>query len=225
MKESLEQSERVCFELNLSDPAEMMKVAGSFLDTSGKKLSDYFTGDQYAMVTKYVHDSLGMDLSLFETTKPIALEGLFASSGLDCQDPVSYEDSLLKMATAAHKEVLGLDKPEEVAAIEDNIPADTIIKQVLDQMQNADDSDLVQMIAAYKQQDLPGLYKIIASSRTLGDGLDQFLDERNKNWLPRMTGYMAGSSVFFAVGAGHLWGDNGLISLLRKQGYTVVPWK
>jgi len=38
-----------------------------------------------------------------------------------------------------------------------------------------------------------------------------------------MNDKMQRSSVFFAVGAGHLWGDNGVISLLRKDGYTVQP--
>ena len=32
-------------------------------------------------------------------------------------------------------------------------------------------------------------------------------------------------SIFFAVGAGHLYGKNGVISLLRKEGYTVEPLK
>ena len=38
-----------------------------------------------------------------------------------------------------------------------------------------------------------------------------------------MVGKMDQKPVFFAVGAGHLWGENGLISLLRKEGYTVEP--
>jgi uncharacterized protein YbaP (TraB family) len=29
--------------------------------------------------------------------------------------------------------------------------------------------------------------------------------------------------TFFAVGAGHLGGNTGVIALLRKQGYTVKP--
>ena len=29
--------------------------------------------------------------------------------------------------------------------------------------------------------------------------------------------------VFFAVGAGHLGGENGVVALLRKEGYSVVP--
>jgi len=29
--------------------------------------------------------------------------------------------------------------------------------------------------------------------------------------------------VFYGVGAGHLGGDQGVINLLRKEGYTVTP--
>jgi uncharacterized protein YbaP (TraB family) len=36
---------------------------------------------------------------------------------------------------------------------------------------------------------------------------------------------MKAQPAFFAVGAGHLAGDKGVINLLRKQGYTVTPVK
>ena len=38
-----------------------------------------------------------------------------------------------------------------------------------------------------------------------------------------MAGLLPTASVLIAVGAGHLPGDKGLISLLRKEGYTVTP--
>ena len=64
---------------------------------------------------------------------------------------------------------------------------------------------------------------MIQKSKSAGNDLDAFLDERNKKWIDRMTDKMEQKSVFFAVGAGHLWGINGVINLLRKNGYTVVP--
>jgi len=36
---------------------------------------------------------------------------------------------------------------------------------------------------------------------------------------------MHNNSVFVAVGAGHLGGESGVISLLRKAGYSVDPVK
>ena len=78
------------------------------------------------------------------------------------------------------------------------------------------------MIAAYKAQDLAALYKQVKDSKELGDNLGTFLDERNKKWVPRMTKIMT-QPTFFAVGAGHLWGDQGVISLLKSAGYSVSP--
>jgi uncharacterized protein YbaP (TraB family) len=34
---------------------------------------------------------------------------------------------------------------------------------------------------------------------------------------------MTEQPTFFAVGAGHLGGEFGVVSLLRKEGYTVIP--
>jgi uncharacterized protein YbaP (TraB family) len=49
------------------------------------------------------------------------------------------------------------------------------------------------------------------------------LDRRNRNWIPIMESAMKKSSTFFAVGAGHLAGSQGVLELLRKQGYKVKP--
>jgi uncharacterized protein YbaP (TraB family) len=38
-----------------------------------------------------------------------------------------------------------------------------------------------------------------------------------------MINKMSSGSVFFAVGAGHLGGEEGVIKLLRKSGYQVMP--
>jgi hypothetical protein len=52
---------------------------------------------------------------------------------------------------------------------------------------------------------------------------DLLLKNRNKNWVKQLKEIMKNKSVFVAVGAGHLVGDTGLIRLLKKAGYNVVP--
>jgi uncharacterized protein YbaP (TraB family) len=64
-----------------------------------------------------------------------------------------------------------------------------------------------------KESDSP-----IASSRA-------FLEDRNQRWIPKMTELMQDKSVFFAVGAAHLAGPEGVIELLIKKGYTLTPIK
>lgn len=47
------------------------------------------------------------------------------------------------------------------------------------------------------------------------------LAQRNRNWLPELNRRLAGGRPMVAVGALHLFGRQGLVQLLRKQGWTV----
>jgi len=227
MKQSLDNSEKVCFEMDLDDQGVMMEVAAGLLDKSGKKLKDYFTPDQYELLRQYFKDSIGMEISMFEQLKPVALQTMIATSSVSCANSISYEDSIMKIALNAKKEILGLEAPKEQIAVLESIPTDTVIQQLLDEIQhkNKDDGEYAQLISAYKNQDLSKLYSLITSAKDLGSNMDAFLDDRNKKWIVRMPSKMKQSSVFFAVGAGHLPGENGIISLLRKEGYSVEPLK
>ncbi|MGL4804814.1 MAG: TraB/GumN family protein [Bacteroidales bacterium] len=49
------------------------------------------------------------------------------------------------------------------------------------------------------------------------------IDTRNKEWIGKIISMIQEDSSLIAVGAGHLPGVNGLISLLRDQGYSVEP--
>jgi hypothetical protein len=46
---------------------------------------------------------------------------------------------------------------------------------------------------------------------------------RNRSWIAPMGAQMQKESTFFAVGAGHLGGPEGVIALLKAQGYTLTP--
>ncbi len=227
MKQSLANSEKICLEMNLNDPAVVMQATMGLLDTSGKKLEDYFTPEQFKLVKSYLKDSIGMDISLFEQMKPIALQSIIGTTGLNCDNPISYEDSIMKTALNDKKEIMGLEEPKEQIDVLGSISADTVVKQLMADIQsnNTNDSEYWRLVSAYKRQDLPALFSLITSSKELGDDLGVFLNDRNKKWIPRIADKMKQSSVFFAVGAGHLWGQEGVINLLRKDGYTVEPLK
>jgi len=227
MKECLGKSEKVCFEMNLGDPGLMMQTAGMMIDQSGKKLKDYFSADQYKILGKYLKDSLGLNISLFEQMKPVALESVLTTNEANCPNPVSYEDTIMKMVEKDHKEIMGLEEPKEQLDALESIPVDSLIKDLMDEIEHPgnNDSDYRQLINAYRQQDLPVLFNLINNSKELGDNMSVFLDDRNAKWISRMSAKMEKSTVFFAVGAGHLYGDKGVISLLRKKGFVVEPVK
>lgn len=77
--------------------------------------------------------------------------------------------------------------------------------------------------AALKERD-----QIIGEKGQSLFGIRQYSEDylrvgRNKNWIPVIEKNVHQSSCLIAVGALHLPGENGLINMLRKEGYTVTP--
>ena len=227
MEESLTKAEKVCFEMDLDDNSVMESATSGFMDNSGKKLKEYFTPAEYQELKKFVKDSVGMDIAMFQAMKPIALQSVIEMKVTNCMDAVSYEETIMKKARERHKEIMGLEEAAEQIGILDSLPVDSVVKETMENIRTFSQSrqEYAQLVSTYKRQELPRLYEMITGTRGLGDNMDMFLDDRNKKWISRMTVKMKASSVFFAVGAGHLWGGNGVISLLRAAGYKVEPVK
>jgi len=84
--------------------------------------------------------------------------------------------------------------------------------------------ELMDLITAYKAQDLPALMKLMRDSKFDGESSkieEELLEKRNTNWIPLIEKAAQSKATFFAFGAGHLAGDKGVITLLRQKGYTV----
>ena len=80
------------------------------------------------------------------------------------------------------------------------------------------------MITVYKTQRLTEIEALFKDTEFgMEDHQDILLNDRNKNWVVQLKTIMKSEVVFVAVGAGHLVGKEGLISLLRKEGYTIKP--
>jgi uncharacterized protein YbaP (TraB family) len=54
---------------------------------------------------------------------------------------------------------------------------------------------------------------------------DIFLTKRNKKWIPQILEYTTDQSCFIAVGAAHLFDDNGILNLLEKEGFKTTAIK
>ena len=52
---------------------------------------------------------------------------------------------------------------------------------------------------------------------------DVFLNNRNQSWIPVIEDLIKKQPTFIAVGAAHLGGNKGVISLLKSKGYIVEP--
>ena len=86
--------------------------------------------------------------------------------------------------------------------------------------------DLRKLIDVYKTQDVEKLFEITASQLDVEKGFHtRLLDDRNIAWIPKLETAFKEKPTFVAVGAGHLGGKKGVLSLLREKGYKVSPVK
>jgi len=191
-------------------------------------LSDLLTDEDYRLVSDFF-DQIGIPLFFLERIKPMFLT-VFSSTDLfggnfNMESLKSYEIELMEKAKTRGKDITGLESMDYQLSIFDSIPygyqADMLVASIHESQ--SENSMLDTLIHYYLLQDLPMLDKLINEDGSVDKYKDLLIDNRNKSWIPVMEAMMKKGPVFFAVGAGHLGGDVGIIRLLKDKGYNLEP--
>jgi len=83
--------------------------------------------------------------------------------------------------------------------------------------------DYSKMIGAWRRGDADFMTKTMRDAYHDFPALaDRLLSNRNRNWIPRIEGYIKSGKTYFVVaGAAHMGGNDGVPALLRARGYKV----
>jgi len=224
-KQKFNSSKQVYLELDMDDPQLQMTMMQQLQLPSNESLKNKFDESDFKALDSFLMKELNMNLAVFDQFKPMMVMTLLAQRVLSCAEMESYEMNFVKMATEQKKELLGLEKVEDQLAVFDAIPDSLEIRSIMNMVNDFDaqKKEFNRMSTIYKSQDLEALYQLIAESPEMMGSQELLLDRRNRNWIPVMDSAMKKISTFFAVGAGHLGGNQGVLELLRKQGYSVKP--
>ena len=225
LKKATADAQQLYLEIDMDDPNLQSSMMQGMMLTGGKTMKDLMSADDYTVVDSYLQKKAGMGLAQVGGLKPIALYSFMMMGVLGCQ-PVSYDLTLMQMATKDKKEILGLERLEDQLALFDKIPLEKQVSMLAEMARKPDEvqKELANLLTAYKAQDLAGMIKQMKESKYDG-GLDDFeadlLDKRNQNWIPVIEKAAKDKPTLFAFGAGHLGGNKGVIKLLRDRGYLV----
>lgn len=223
--EKLKSCDQLACELDFDNPnmmVEMQNLAGM---KDGKMLEDFLGAAKFKIADSIFTAKMGLSLKLLSGLKPMMAASMLFPSVLGC-NPGSPEMTLTKLANEAKKDVIGLEKVSDQMEVFDKIPyqvqADMLYSYITETEKFKKETQ--EMLAIYRSANLVEMQKVMADPTY---GLDKYLDllltNRNKNWITQMQNIMPEKATLFAVGAGHLGGNDGVISLLRKAGYTVKP--
>jgi len=221
-KNALENSKVLFLELNYSDPNELQSMQKMM--QSEKKLSEQLSKES-ALELNEVLKTYQMTLEQVDHYTPQALYSLISLKAITCP-PASLkllDVEIMQLALADQKQVRGL---ETVADQIDFLGKAYDVEGSIKQLALGDEYALVfeEMIDFYKEENLYELDRLVRDPKFMNSEQEKWmLTERNKNWVYKMPDQMKKESTFFAFGTAHLAGQNGVIQLLKDQGYTVRP--
>ena len=230
MRTAIKECDEVYFEIDLDNIIEMLTAMNQMKMKGDTTLKDLLSADDYKRVKDYFDRKGSMlPFSLLETYKPILAASTLEQKDLPCNNTAMMEQVIMEEAKDQHKKIQGLETMSYQAGVLDSIPYHLQAEQLVSYIDSAehgsgDDKMMNDLFSAYREQDLRKLEKLMVESDA---GLSSFTDillyHRNRNWVEKLKDLLPRKSLVIAVGAGHLPGEKGLISLLRKQGYTISP--
>ncbi|MCB9264029.1 MAG: TraB/GumN family protein [Lewinellaceae bacterium] len=232
-KNSFNKAQQVAFEIDMEDMMDFTKLMPLMMKAfmaNDTTLSDLLSEEDYKVVEEHF-ESVGLPLMFLERIKPMFLsalggEDMFSMGNGDDSQVVSYEMELMQMAQQHKLPIEGLETAEYQMSMFDSIPykiqAEMLVESI--RSEKTEDGQFAQMVELYKNQDLQGMQAMMKDEASgIGGYEDLLLVRRNRNWIPVMGKMMKAKPTFFAVGAGHLGGDEGVVALLREAGYSVKP--
>jgi len=138
---------------------------------------------------------------------------------------LGIEPYLTRRAAANSKPVSGLESPKEHNGVFVDLNDREAEALLLILFINAghEGSPGPNIIGLWRGGDADALNRLLQDSfRDFPSLGRRIIDVRNRNWLPKIEGYLrSGHTYFVVVGAGHLGGPNGLLALLRARGYKI----
>ncbi len=226
VKQKFTSSGKVFLEFDMDDPLMQMKMMKLAMLPQGESLKTIF-GNEYQLIDSFFKDNTSFPLELFNQFKPMIVMSMLTLKTLPCDSTQSYETTFMTMAEKEGKDIHGLETIEDQMKVFDDIPDSVETKNIVKMIREYDQQkkQFVEMAALYKQQNIRQLQKEIIASPDIMGAEEALLTNRNKNWILVMEKNITEVGCFFAVGAGHLAGQNGVINLLRTAGYTVTAVK
>lgn len=206
--------------------AQMMLLSRGMLPSS-TPLDKVLSPATYALLTKRVAD-IGVPLEPLRLLKPWMVAQMlevmqWQKAGFDPE--LGLDKYFYDQAQSSGKSVQGLETVDFQVSLFDGMTMaeqDHLLAETLKEI-DTEQANMAKLMEAWKAGDAPTVERIVLSALRQEPQLYQrVLVDRNKAWLPKLEAFFARKGrTFVVVGAAHLVGPDGLISMLRAKGYTV----
>ncbi|TCR89970.1 TraB/GumN family protein [Rhizobium sp. BK376] len=203
--------------------------------TDGSTISKYLSADDNAKLEAGLKER-GIPLTAVSRMRPWMISSVVALPPCEIARKAKgaefLDQKLAVDAAAAGKQVKGLETLADQLQAMADLPTEFHLKSLIETLQLGDKmNDVVEtMTDLYLSGDIGATMPMLKIAAPDGDDGDsdyaafeqRIILDRNKVMAEHAAPILANGNVFMAVGALHLPGDQGLVELLRKQGFTVT---
>lgn len=243
-REAMAAVEQVYGEVDMqSAAAGQMAMLQAMMLPEGESIVDMFSAEEMERINAYMRNILGVD---FNNAMIANQMGRFRPSVLAMQLMVMQymkmtpdfdamnliDDYFQKEARKAGKSVGGFETAEfQINLLYGSKTVEEEREELLELVDNNAEvlEEMQKMTDAYFSFDMKSINRLTAAELKSGHmSAEEFaamITDRNRRWVEAMPQIMQEASTLFVVGAGHLPGDEGVVSLLKAAGYKVKPVK
>lgn len=223
-KKALEQADQLWLELDLDDPTLSGQMQQLSIREGMRNMSEKITPEDAKVLDDYFTTNYGVGLAQLGVLKPFVLSTMVLMKEIPCTETENFEYHLVSLAKEQQKPIEGLETVAFQMSVFDSIPESLQIQELVTMIQgNSAADDFRGLIEMYLSQDVEKLWAEMTDEGMFASYRSLLLDQRNQKWVEKIIRETKESSLFIAVGSGHLAGDQGVINLLRNQGYNVEP--
>jgi len=235
IEDAYKKSDILVVELDPSSKASLAVIQKSMqtqgLYTGGKSLKSELDHKTYIMLKKYLL-KVGLSLDMMEPMRPwtvVVQLSMMEMMRLGYDPQLGIDRHFLQMAKRDHKKILELETAQEQMALlskDDKQFQDLLLRYSLEEMDEMRPL-LDTMFESWKRGDAETLAGVVSSSLVADARLDGIFDamitKRNYAMSKKIEGYLKEDKTYFVVvGAGHVVGEEGIVTLLLKRGYHVI---
>lgn len=222
--------ESVVGELDLVNiqPSQMLELSAYMALPEGVELSSLFFPEEWEFLYKELKSFFGSQTDEMLGLKPmaisVALQNMIAAKTFpQMEGQTSLDEYIQRLAFRASKKIAGLETFEYQADLLYNTSLEEQAKDLLETVKDGNSEELlIKLSDAYRGESLDKIWRLFEESFEEDDYL-RLVKQRNIDWADKMASIMASSASMFVVGAGHLPGEDGVLELLSRRGYDVVP--
>jgi uncharacterized protein len=200
-------------DLGKVDMVEMIRLASL---PEGQSLSEMLPPDRWQELVEMT----GLPESTLRSRQPwfashLVFQHLYPT-------PVPLDMALLQRASELDKEIAFLeDWRFQLGVLARTVTAEDLAELLVPEGKGR--RIMAELIAAYRSGDFEKLAELTEDVRVDDPQRHELLlAARNRDWIPKLRPHLARGRAFVAVGAAHFPGTDGLIELLRAEGYVLT---